>query len=73
MSAARQYAFGRYLLFGFRKYYPEGGMDDLMGSFDKLKDVRTAIKEDDFSDYYHVFDTKNRRVLSVTSRGYRNR
>jgi hypothetical protein len=47
----------RYVLFGYLTYYPSGGMDDAMISFDTKKEL---IEESSrFScDYYDVFDTE---------------
>jgi len=29
----------RYLLFGYNRYYPNGGIEDLVESFDTIKDA----------------------------------
>jgi hypothetical protein len=65
-----RYAHGRYLLFGFNKWYPEGGLNDLINSFDLMKDVKTAIKENALNmTYFHVFDTETKKILTLDGKG----
>lgn len=47
----------RYILFGIMCYYPGGGMDDAMFSFDSRKDLEDS-DWDTLSDHYQVFDTE---------------
>lgn len=54
----------RYILFGYDKYYPGGGMEDIIGSFDTVDDAKKAIKEDD-SDKYDLLDTVDRVKVEV--------
>lgn len=35
----------RYLVFGGREYYPAGGMDDLVDSFDDLEQAVARMRE----------------------------
>lgn len=42
----------RFLLFCGETYYPNGGMKDLVGSFDTLEDTKLSL----CSDWAHVFD-----------------
>jgi len=45
----------RFLVFGCDKYYPLGGISDLIGSFDTIEEAREAVKEDS-SDFWDIYD-----------------
>lgn len=45
----------RYLLFGYDTYYPLGGMNDLIDSFDTIEEAIDAIKNDN-SDCHEIYD-----------------
>ena len=45
----------RYLVFGYSSYYPTGGMNDLVDSFDTVKECIECIKNDS-EDYHEVYD-----------------
>ena len=48
----------RYLVFMGRHYYPGGGMDDFVGSFNTIKECRKAITEKMKEEYYeHIHDS----------------
>jgi alkanesulfonate monooxygenase SsuD/methylene tetrahydromethanopterin reductase-like flavin-dependent oxidoreductase (luciferase family) len=46
----------RYWLFAGDDYYPGGGLDDFVGSFDRIIDTLARLSEDRF-DWYHILDT----------------
>ena len=48
----------RYLVFGYDRYYPNGGMSDCIGSFDTIEEAKNAVREDnpDFWDIYDRFE-----------------
>ncbi len=47
----------RYLIFQYDTYHPSGGINDLMGSFNNIGDVRDFI-ENNKNNYnnYHIYD-----------------
>jgi len=45
----------RYLVFAYDMYYPNGGLDDLKGSFDLVQDAQDFADLCD-SDYFEVYD-----------------
>lgn len=47
----------RYILFGYLGYYPSGGMNDAMISFDTQEELINESSHFE-CDYYNVFDTK---------------
>lgn len=47
----------RFLLFGGDLYYPEGGWDDLHGSYSSFEEARIAEKKENFG-WAHIIDTK---------------
>ena len=53
----------RFIVFGMYQYYPAGGMDDAVFSSDNPEDAYEWVQNDDDSDYHHVFDCVERRVL----------
>ena len=54
----------RYLLFGFDQYYPEGGWNDFMASFDYWEDAVSAAQEKPTRNYYHVIDSVDGRKVT---------
>jgi len=54
----------RYLLFAFYVYYPQGGMDDMIDSFDTLEEAKDRIRglREHYEDY-QIFDTVSKRVI----------
>ena len=54
----------QYILFAFWNYYPSGGMDDMIDSFDTLQEAEDRIKElkDHYEDY-QIFDTLSKRIM----------
>ena len=49
----------RFLLFGYDDYYPTGGMDDFVNSFDSLEECVEEMSRDLVVDRYHVLDLEN--------------
>lgn len=54
----------RYLLFGYFKYYPAGGMNDCDFTSDSLELCVDYLKLRNY-DYYHVYDTLNREYIDL--------
>jgi len=54
----------RYILFAFWNHYPQGGMDDMIDSFDTLQEAEYRIKElrENYEEY-QIFDTASKRVM----------
>jgi hypothetical protein len=50
----------RYLLFAYDRYYPSGGMNDFVGDFDTLDELKIAAKNKDvkYYDYIKYLDTE---------------
>lgn len=61
----------RYYLFAGSHYYPAGGANDLVGTFETLELVKQAIDEDKAKDdlnhypweWYHVLDIQTGEVM----------
>ena len=54
----------QYILFAFWNYYPSGGMDDMIDSFDTLQEAEDRIKElRDHYEEYQIFDTLSKRIM----------
>lgn len=54
----------RYLLFAGGHYYPNGGWNDFVESFDNLdqaKAVGLKLRED----WYHIFDTEDMGAVTI--------
>lgn len=51
----------RFILFGFLNYYPCGGMDDALISFDTIEDLE-EMSEGFSSDYYNILDTETFKI-----------
>ncbi len=56
----------RYIAFAGANYYPSGGWDDLVGTFDDLDEAKTAAQPTDsgWTDWANVVDTETRVGLS---------
>lgn len=53
----------RYLLFTWDTYYPGGGMNDLKGDFDTMKEINNKLKEIESYDELQIWDIqKNKEV-----------
>ena len=49
----------RYWLFGGDAYYPNGGMNDFVGSFDEIEQAEECVKSEEYEfDWHHIFDTQ---------------
>lgn len=56
--------FKKYILFGYHIYYPLGALEDIIDSFDSIKDAKEATKELDnqvpgpycLNDIYKIVD-----------------
>lgn len=62
----------RYLIFEFGRYYPEGGMNDLLIDCDTKKEIVSIIKNRNYEWGYlmQAYDTVNRKtVINIRSRG----
>lgn len=62
--------FKRYMLFGFDRYYPSGGMDDFIDSFDTLPEIVEKIKKDSVDyctkkDDYQIYDVVEMKEVSL--------
>lgn len=47
----------RFWLFAGKNYYPLGGMDDFVGSFDSVREAQDFVEKGDFYQWYQVLDT----------------
>lgn len=57
----------RYLLFGYWRYYPDGGKSDAIGSFNTVDDAKKYIVDQDLSmDYYEILDMQDRIWVDFT-------
>lgn len=45
----------RYLLFGYVDYYPSGGLNDLIASYDTIEEAVKVAKEEQ-QEYYEIYD-----------------
>lgn len=46
----------RYVVFSGGNYYPAGGWEDLIGSYDTLGEVRSVVADLYKRDWYHIVD-----------------
>ena len=55
----------RYLVFMGSIYYPSGGFEDFAGDFSTEKEAVNKAKsmDYDFSEWAHVYDTRDRKIL----------
>ena len=52
------------MLFGFDKYYPKGGMDDFVNSFDTFDESLNFVKLDLFEyDIFQIYDLEYKKIL----------
>jgi len=59
----------QYILFAFHNYYPQGGMDDMVSSFDTQQEAEDYIRElKDYYDEYQIFDTLSRKVTTFNTK-----
>lgn len=61
----------RYLLFEITAFYPAGGMDDLMDSFDTWEELDSYYEKhgvENLNGEYQVFDRIEGRVFSYPSK-----
>lgn len=64
----------RYLAFAYQTFYPCGGMEDLVGTYDDLDDAKGRLNRMEwggFHDEYgngHIFDTHTQKIVFT----YRN-
>lgn len=71
----------RYLFFTYSIHEPQGGINDLKGTFESIEDLHTYLYENSSElrgnyDYFQVFDTKLQKQQSIdwldlSSRKYR--
>jgi len=65
---------GRFLVFGYDDYYPQGGMNDLMASFDSMNEAKAFAAANQSIYKYHagrvdnitIFDMVGKTVTDVT-------
>jgi len=58
--------YNKFLLFGGSNYYPSGGFDDFIRSFDTIGEVNSyASGINDRYDWMHVVNTETRELLEV--------
>ena len=50
----------RYLLFCMESYYPNGGWDDFVGSYDTVEEARTDARRD----FWHIIDTETLKEVA---------
>lgn len=59
----------RYLAFAFGDFYPSGGMQDLVGSYDNLDDAKERLNNVEWGGFHddhgngHVFDTQTQKIV----------
>jgi len=58
----------RYLAFFGDEFFPNGGMDDFVGSYKSLKEAREAITTKELrmmlkASWGHVYDTVNKEIV----------
>lgn len=49
-------AYKRYILFGYEGRYPDGGLQDVKGSFDSIEEAIAYIKKEKFYETYEILD-----------------
>jgi hypothetical protein len=62
----------RYIVFGFDRYYPNGGFNDCLGSYDSMEEIDEKIEKqfeyytfNGFSrDEFQIFDCEERILIS---------
>lgn len=58
----------RFAAFAHERFYPRGGFEDFIGSFDSLDEAKAAVeahhkKEDSYALEGHVADTVDEKIL----------
>lgn len=61
----REPRFKRYIVFAFAHYYPEGGLDDVRGSFDTVDEALTFAKTIR-ADTTEIIDRETWQEVSIT-------
>lgn len=57
----------RYLLFAGSLYYPSGGWDDFIASFDTVDECVARAKTDPYSmDWWHILDTTTWQIAKAS-------
>jgi hypothetical protein len=54
----------RYMLFAGDDYYPAGGWDDFIGSFDSVEDAMASFPRDRY-DWWHIVDATIGQEVSI--------
>lgn len=57
----------RFLVFGYDTYYPNGGMNDCINSFDTIEDAKKEIFSNLKFDYYEIFDRIEGVIIELKS------
>lgn len=57
----------RFLLFGGQSYYPVGGFNDFLGSF---QDLHVAMTKTKGLDWYHIFDMEFGGIVDADGEPY---
>jgi hypothetical protein len=56
----------RYLVFGFYSYYPSGGIDDKVSSFDLLEDAEYFVEKNELQyENYNIYDRLNGKKIII--------
>lgn len=64
----------RYMLFGFDYYYPVGGMNDFLNSFDSISDIQDYITSskgnkgyypEDYIGTYQIYDLETCQIVEL--------
>lgn len=56
----------RFMLFAGECYYPKGGIDDLVSSFNTLEEACDAVKENNgHVEWAHIYDRETREVVKI--------
>ena len=56
----------KFWVFGFHRYYPRGGLEDICGTFDTLEYANQFIKEEHLKfeyDHIEIFDVNKRMFV----------
>lgn len=54
----------KYLLFAYGQYYPAGGMGDLHGTYDTIKEAKEIIEEDSlYIEYWEIVEHKTMEIV----------
>lgn len=55
----------RYLLFAGEYYYPSGGFNDYVGSFESISDALSNVMS--HHDWYHIVDLESLKIIDEDS------